>query len=156
MIKYCLRQWDKNREVLREAYRTCTGWNDWEYTDVVTMTVECILNNGVDEYDDYYWDIKGISCIDNGDYQGTLLFLIPKNTYQPDESEYLMTYVDYGSCSGCDTLQAIQSCGEYGNKTLTEQQVIDFMQLSKDIITNMIRPYNKGWRHKDIFDTVET
>ena len=154
MIKYCLQCWNENREILREAYRTRTGWNECEYADVVAVTVECILNYGKDEFDEYRWDVKNITSIDNGNYQGTIMYLIPKDTYQPNESEYLLTYVDYGSCSGCDTLQAIQSHWDYDNKLLTEQQVIDFMQLSKDIITNMIKPYNDGWRHDEIFDVV--
>lgn len=62
-----------------------------------------------------------------------------------------MTYVDYGSCSGCDTLQAIQ-CGH--DRKLTEAQVKNFMALCKDILTNTVRPFNNGWRHEEMFDQV--
>lgn len=43
-----------------------------------------------------------------------------------------MTYVGYGSCSGCDTLQAIQECGE---NIPTPEQLKDFMSLCKDLVT---------------------
>lgn len=63
-----------------------------------------------------------------------------------------MTYVGYGSCSGCDTLQAIQ---DYGKDPISEDQLNDFMALCKDIVTNMIKPYNSGWRNEEEFTEVE-
>ena len=95
------------------------------------------------------WSSKTITQVDNGDYQGTLLFLIPRNTYQPAEYDYLITYVGYGSCSGCDTLLDIQSFkdGAYLNK----QQIKAFMTLSKDIVMNMRRLYNEGWRYNEAY-----
>lgn len=149
MIKYCLKKWDKNKDKLEQFYRTTTGWNDCNYLDIVKAVVTYVLNDNT-TFDDN-WDANGITEIDNGDYQGTLLYLIPQNTYQPSECDYLITYVDYGSCSGCDTLQAIQN---YGESYLTEEQVKDFMTLSKDIITNMKKPYNCGWRREEEFDEV--
>ena len=110
--------------------------------------VEVILNNG----DDKTWDVGNITEIDNGDYQGTLLYLIPRDTYQPSEYDYLMTYVNYGSCSGCDTLQAIQN---YEKEEITEGQLKDFMSLCKDLICCMIKPYNCGWREEEEFLPVE-
>jgi hypothetical protein len=49
-------------------------------------------------------------------------------------------------------LQSIQS---YGDGKLTEDQVKDFMALCKDLITNMIKPYNTGWRYSEKFETVK-
>jgi hypothetical protein len=48
-----------------------------------------------------------MTVIDDGDYQGTQIFIIPTDTYQPSVKDYVMTDTYYGSCSGCDTLQAI-------------------------------------------------
>jgi hypothetical protein len=149
MIKYCLDRWEKNKNKLEQFYRTTTGWNDCNYLDIVKAVVTHILNDS--EYDDENWNANSITEIDNGDYQGTLLFLIPKNTYQPSEYEYLITYVGYGSCSGCDTLLAIQDDGE---PYLTECQIKEFMTLSKDIIINIKKPYNCGWRNEEEFDEV--
>lgn len=100
------------------------------------------------------WDAENITVVDNGDYQGTQLFLIPRDTYQPSESEYLMTYVGYGSCSGCDTLQAIQDWS-IDDRLLEPEQVEDFMKLCKDLVTNMILPYNIGWRASSEFEPVK-
>ena len=73
---------------------------------------------------------------------------------QPSESEYLMTYVGYGSCSGCDTLQAIQDWS-IDDRLLEPEQVEDFMKLCKDLVTNMILPYNIGWRASSEFEPVK-
>lgn len=56
-----------------------------------------------------------IHVIDDGHYQGTLLFVVPEDCYQP--SRYYVTKVSYGSCSGCDTMQAILGHGRYNDKT---------------------------------------
>jgi hypothetical protein len=100
------------------------------------------------------WDSEKITVVDNGDYQGTKLFLIPKVGYQPEEYEYLMTYVGYGTCSGCDTLLEIQSYS-YDNDLPTEQQLKDYMTLCKHLVDNMIKPYNTGWRNDPRFNTIE-
>lgn len=55
-------------------------------------------------------DLTRIHEIDDGDYQGTLLFVVAAQGYQP--STYWATKVSYGSCSGCDTLEAIWDMGE--------------------------------------------
>lgn len=144
MLKYCLNKWNQNRGLLEEKLKTDTTLNSCDYSDLVKLVVDFILNPG----GDIKWDSDEITVVDNGDYQGTQLFLIPRKTYQPCEYEYLMTYVGYGSCSGCDTLQAIQ---DYREKPLTEEQVKDFMTLCKDLLTNMVKPYNCGWRHEEDF-----
>ena len=153
MTKYCLAKWDANKDKLRKRFEEGTGWNVCSYADILKAIVESVLNNEGEQawYDQ--WDSSHITEIDDGDYQGTLLFLIPLNTYQPNESEYLITFIDYGSCSGCDTLQGIQEWGGYEDK-LTERQIDDFMSLSKDILMNMRKPFNDGWRHDERFDEV--
>ena len=157
MIKYCLKKWDANKDKLEQFYRTTTGWNECRYLDIVKAVVTYVLNDsaGVAPYDDYEtWSVDEITEIDNGcSNHGTLLFLIPEYTSQPTEYEYLMTYAGYGSCSICDTLTAIQRYGK--GQYLTDVQIKSFMALSKDIITNMKKPYNCGWRNEEEFDEVE-
>lgn len=152
MIKYCLDRWNKNKKMLQSELETRKGLNACDYGDLVKLVVHFILNGGDDDdYESYQTD--RITKIDDGDYLGTLLFLIPKNLYQPAEYEYLMTYVGYGSCSGCDTLLSIQ--GYEDEALLTNNQVKDYMTLCKDIVTNMIRPYNCGWREDEEYATVK-
>lgn len=149
MMKYCLEKWEKNKAFLEGVLRNRSDLNDCSYKDLVKLVVWCILNAG-DE--DRQWSVERITEIDDGDYQGTLLYLIPADSYQPDETEYLMTYVGYGSCSGCDTLQGIQ---DYETKELTESQVKSFMALCKDLVCNMTK-HNLGWRYDEGFETIES
>ena len=158
MIKYCIEKWDKNKDLLRSALNNnellnhVLNKNDddpleyLEYKDLVKLTVMFILN------DENEWGEHKIKEIDDGDYQGTLLYLIPKDTYQPNSSEYLMTFVEYGSCSACDTLQTIQC---YLDIRSRNKSIDDLMNLCKDLICNMIKPYNTGWRHDERFSMIK-
>ena len=158
MIKYCIEKWDKNKDLLRSVLNNnkllnhVLNKNDddpleyLEYKDLVKLTVMFILN------DENEWNANKIKEIDDGDYQGTLLYLIPEDTYQPNSSEYLMTFVEYGSCSGCDTLQRIQCFLDTKSR---DKSIDDLMNLCKDLICNMIKPYNTGWRHDEKFDMIE-
>jgi hypothetical protein len=148
MIKFCLEKWDANKNLLEKYLRDHNDLNSVNYIDLVKMVVGIIFNT--DSFNTY--EVDKITEIDNGDYQGTLLYLIPNDSYQPYEGDYLMTYVGYGSCSGCDTLQNIQRFIDYND---VGEVIADFMTLCKDIVSNTIRPYNHGWRHDPMFDTVD-
>lgn len=152
MIKYALKKWDENKDVLRNAIqqtekdKRCT----WDYEEIVKLVCRYIFNENVSREEPMI-NVDGITMIDNGDYQGTLLFMLPFDAYQPAEYEYLMTYVGYGSCSGCDTLQCIQADDE------TEKEMVDsYLGICKDIVSNTIRPYNQGWRNNGMFDSVDS
>lgn len=77
-------------------------------------------------------DPSRIHQIDDGDYQGTLMFVIGETGYQP--STYWYVKVDYGSCSGCDTLQGIRG---YLDGKPTEEQIKDYMTLALHIIQGL-------------------
>lgn len=148
MIKYCLDKWEKNKDALERDLREDTTLNECEYLYLVKKVVSIILNGG----DEAEWDTGNIIEIDGGqDCQGTLLFIIPRDTYLPSEYEYLMTYVNYGGCN--DVLLDIQFGIE---KEITEGQVKDFMALCKDLVCSMIKPYNGGvWREEEEFQAME-
>lgn len=153
MLKYCLKKWDKNNDLLRKKLESDKELNSCGYEYLVKLVVDIILNG--DEKDAYScdsFDSSRINKIDNGDYQGTLIFLIPTKEYQPSESSYLMTFVGYGSCSACDTLQAIQ---DWSDNPPSENQLKDYMSLCKDLVCNIVKPYNTGWRKNEDFDPVE-
>lgn len=150
MIKYCLEHWDKNKDTLQKYLQTkdedfIRGLN---YKAICRLTF-CYILDGDEFVDDIKFDLDNITEIDNGDYQGTLLYLIPFDRYQPSEYEYFMTYTGYGSCSGCDALYYLQSLD---NK---EDMIKELMLICKDMIANCIVPYNYGWRYEDKFDKVE-
>ena len=151
MLKKLLERWIKNKDLLKRELSIRNGLKDFSYKDLVKLTFEIIYNTSYEGS----WErvnTEEITEIDNGNYQGTLLFLIPFDEYEPSEYEYLMTYVGYGSCCGCDTLLSIQS---YVDGKLTPDQVNLFVDLCKDIICNTIKPYNSGWRKDDEFAVVE-
>lgn len=151
MMKIAIDKWNKNKDVLKLALSNLDHFPCC-YAELVEMAFKYIWNT-----DALSWcelDIEAITEIDNGDYQGTYIYIIPFDTYQPSEWEYLMTFAGYGSCSGCDTLQRIESLGDY-DAPPNDVQVKELLQLCKDIICNTIRPYNKGWYHESAFDDVE-
>ena len=147
MIKFCKDKWNENRDRLEKALRSDTSLKDCDYQHLLAIVVKNILNQGIEQ-----WNAEGITVADNGSYSGTLMFLIPEDTYEPSEYEYLLTYVNYGSCSGCDALQGAQCC--ITDETPDDRDIERFMMLCKDLVTNMIRPYNNGWRHNDKYDPV--
>lgn len=141
MIKYCLERWYKNKDTLKEHLKNDINLNNCDYLYLVKLVTEYILEDD--------WDSDNITVIDDGGYQGSLLFVIHYNHSTPGPGDYLMTYVDYGSCTYCDTLMGIQhSFGE----EITDDQVNDFMTLCKDLVTNMVSPFNK---YSDEFNEIE-
>ena len=79
------------------------------YESLLRKSLELIQGSDGLEYDNTP-DPQRIHTIDDGDYQGTLLFVVGATGYQP--SNYWLTAVDYGSCSGCD---ALERAWGYGN-----------------------------------------
>jgi len=94
---------DKFKEIQKDLEKSFGEKEPIDYKEILYRTLKTMFSNE-EEYS-CMPDFERISTIDDGDYQGTLLFLIPEYTYQPDA--YFYTKVYYGSCSGCDTLQAI-------------------------------------------------
>ena len=96
--------WDANKAKVRKVFEAGHPEN---YKAVVRAVVQ-MLHDASDEYDRP--DPERIHEIDDGDYQGTLVYVIGASGYQPDRYWYVR--VSYGSCSGCDTLQHILNWGE--------------------------------------------
>jgi hypothetical protein len=97
------------------------------YAEIVRMVVAAV---SVDEYDDP--DPERIAEVDHGSYQGTLVYVIGAKGYQP--SDYWYVKVGYGSCSGCDTLEAIKG---YSDEKPTEEQAKDYMTLALHIVQGL-------------------
>ncbi len=99
----------------------------FSYESLLKLALETVAEES-DEYGDP--DPSKIRCIDDGDYQGTLLFIVPARGYQPNN--YWAVKVFYGSCSYCDTLEGIQS--DSGDR---EKQVNDYYTLCLHMIQGM-------------------
>jgi hypothetical protein len=112
---------------MHEVKSTFEAKHPDEYIDVVRAVIEAISD---DEYDSP--DPQRIHQIDDGDYQGTLVFVIAAKGYQP--SRYWYCRVGYGSCSGCDTLQAIAG---YSGEPPTDDQVKQYMTLALHVVQGL-------------------
>ena len=142
MVKVVKEGWGKHKEELRAKLNAiCFGGMSFylsiSYVDLVNIALQTIVEPELKEKLDY----NNLHELDDGDYQGTLLYLIPFVGYQPSHYQYLMTTMWYGSCSGCDALQAAKT---------TE----DLMNICETILNNLIKPYNFGWCHDEAFDVV--
>ena len=124
MIQEFVDRFMANKPAIQAVFQQAHPEN---YLAVVSTVIQHIVE------DDWEGpDVDRIHQIDDGDYQGTLLFVIPERGYQPHKYYYVM--VDYGSCSGCDTLQRIR---DYSDLPPTEQQVADYMTLALHIVQKL-------------------
>ncbi len=99
------------------------------YKEIVTEVIKLI--------GDLELCYKRITEINDGYYQGTLLYIIPENSCQP--SDYYYVKVSYGSCSVCDTLLRINDCDHEterlnGHMTLALHIVQNLKQIDGDIV----------------------
>mgnify|MGYP001575724363 CR=1 FL=1 len=108
-----------------------------DYMEVVKNVIQLIHDN-FEQYEhthEYYLyppDPNLIHEINNGSYQGTLVYVIPEECCQPSTHWYIR--VNYGSCSGCDTLQRIVDCS---GDPPSEKQLDDYMILAMHIVQGL-------------------
>jgi len=125
MVERFVAAWFKRQDEVKAAFSAKAPDN---YEEIVKAVVRILS-----ETDDYSApDPDRVHRINDGDYQGTLVFIIGASGYQP--SDYWYVKVGYGSCSGCDTLQAI---GGYSDEAPTEEQVHDYMTLALHIVQGL-------------------
>ena len=131
MIKSFIKSWEKNKDKLEEYIKTHKQQEYDSYKFLVKLIFEIVINPDINVCGDGIFDTDEIDVLDHGDYQGTLIFILHRNTYQPCVDEYVYTYVEYGSCSGCDTLQSIH---RYDEDEPDENQVEDYMTLCLHLV----------------------
>lgn len=100
----------EHQDALRATF---TAAHPSDYKAIVAEVVK-ILRDGYGSPDP-----DRILEINDGEYQGTLLYVIAADGYQP--SDYWFVKVGYGSCSGCDTLEALRY---YSDEAPTEKQIV--------------------------------
>lgn len=127
MIKEFVQAFEDNIARVRRAF--CEHCPE-DYKQIVCEVVKAINNYEEKKYGYPYPD--NIHVINDGDYQGTLVFVIPEFDYQP--MEYWYVRVAYGSCSGCDTLQGI---GWWHPNNPTKQQLDDVMMLALHVVQGL-------------------
>ena len=93
MIKDVIKQWEENKHKLEEYFRTARQEEySGSYKDILQKIIELVVTKK-DDYNNY--DASKITVVDDGDYQGTQIFLIPTDTYQPSIEDYLITHTYY-------------------------------------------------------------
>lgn len=106
MIDAFVKKFNDNRENIKKDLMNTT----LRQTYIALFRLLCVyLSDEENEWD--FPDPKRIEHFGHGDYQGTDVFAVACGGYQP--RQYWITYVDYGSCSGCDTLCAVNDLCEY-------------------------------------------
>ena len=123
MLKYCVEQWEKNKENLRTAFENCDIYSSYE--DFAHL----IIKNIFPEWENYKLDIHYYS-----EYNGDVVFFIHSDTWCKEE--LFLSYLYYGSCSVCDALQAAE---------FSETRVNDMMAIALNFIQNMTHPYSNGY-----------
>lgn len=147
MIKIIKEKWAKNESKLREKLgKKAEKFSDLEevsYKSLLELTLNTIYNSDLVKGVEFLADTNNITEVNDGSYNGTIMFLIPFDDTSPSQEDYLLTYVNYGSCSYCDTLQRIKFDLEYDYKS-TEETVNDLLTLCRDMMVRLIRPYYYG------------
>jgi hypothetical protein len=133
MITELVKQWEENKHKLEEYFKTTKQDEYSRYEAIVKKIFELCIPKAT-TYSG--WDLDRMTVIDDGDYQGTQIFIVPTDTYQPSVEDYVMTDTYYGSCSGCDTLQAII---EYDYELPTDEQVKEYMTLALHLVQKLKR-----------------
>lgn len=136
MIEAAVNSWERNKHKLREKL---VKKHPDSYVDLVTAVIAAITEED-DMYQSFSPDPERIHVIDDGDYQGTQIYVIAEKGYQP--SRYWLTGVSYGSCSGCDTLEAIRV---YADDPPNEKQIDAYMDLCLHLVQQLTLAY-PGWR----------
>lgn len=113
MIKNLVKSWENHKHELEmDILANEKEYRHAEYDELVEKLIHFIFNTeemlGDSTY--YKYNMNANNTIDDGDYQGTRIFFINRDSYQPSETDYIVTFVYYGSCTSCDALQGAQSC----------------------------------------------
>ena len=133
MDKDIISAWDENQKKVREWIATVKN-DSFSYKSLLENTIRIIF----EEKDDPYGlpDYKRITEIDNGNYQGALIFVVGGKGYQPGVENHWYTSVYYGSCSGCDTLKGISG---YSDELPNDDQIQQYWTLCLHMIQKMKR-----------------
>ena len=128
MIKEFVQQWDERKHLLEKWLKEN---QPSQYEDIYRKLFELVITKPNGYADDWNWE--RFRVIDDGDYQGNLIFILCNDSYQPDLRDYIFTEVDYGSCSGCDTFQHIRDLA-WGEDKNTDEQVNQYITLALHMV----------------------
>ena len=126
MIQEFVNRYMYKKDLLAATFAKHPG----DYKEIVKNVISIITD--ADDYGDFNPDPERIHEIDDGGYQGILVYVIGAKGYQP--SDYWYVKVGYGSCSGCDTLKSING---YSDEPPTDAQLKAYMTLALHIVQGL-------------------
>lgn len=130
MDELIIRRWEKGKHNLRKWFETTPQCKYDNYSSIVSALIKYCLN-----FDNNEVEIsEKFEVSDHGEYQGTQIFLLHDDVYQPSVSNYYVFDNYYGSCSGSDTLLGIS---EYDSGLPTKEQVDKYMTLCLHMVQRM-------------------
>lgn len=108
MVQKFIDAWNKEQQNLKaKLQHDCLMGYDQDYTyDTLVRFAWTIATSTMPDCRKV--DLKNMKILDSGDYQGDYLFLAPLGTEYCGPGDYIYVFVEYGSCSYCDTLQSVQ------------------------------------------------
>ena len=139
MINDFVKAWDANHDKLKEYFQTHEMVDYCEYKELVRLLFELVINPYLKKDGKKIYNLQRMHEIDDGDCQGTLLYAIPIDTYQPTEWDYVFTHQNYGSCPGCDILEEIQTYDYH--QLPNEMQLSGHMTLCLHLLQKCIIPF---------------
>lgn len=107
MIQKFIDAWYANKYQLQLWLENDVDIENITYQHIVHALFERVINPYIENTEVPY-NTNRLTVIDDGDYSGTQIYLIPKDVYEPDPWDYVVGRCFYGSCSGCDTLMYCQ------------------------------------------------
>ena len=122
MIEHFVRQWHENKHKLKsfleKDYDQSEDKRFWgpSYIELHQKLFELVVTEPREirtpfdqRWNNYSWDFNRFLVLDHGEYQGTMIFIMVPDVYQPNlDRDYYFTSVMYGSCSHCDTMAHVQ------------------------------------------------
>lgn len=132
MDKEIIQRWENGKENLRTYFFAHRQEEYDSYKKIVSVLISECLNYGINDKREKISPSFEVS--DYGEYQGTQIFLLHKDDYQPDAGKYYIFDNYYDSCSGCDTLLSISM---YDSGIPTESQVEEYMALCLHMVQRM-------------------
>lgn len=124
MLKYCVEQWEKNKENLRQVFEKVDIYSDYE--EFARIIIENIFLE---------WKSYEVAITKQGDYTGDVIFFISADT-EGSKNDIFLSHLRYGSCSVCDTLMRAAE---------SEEKVEDQMHVALHFIQNMKHPFSNPY-----------
>ena len=132
MIEEFVKYWEAHKDNLKLWFEgKLVDGEEPTYKDIVVAIVDNVFNADDDNYASFSTDVVEL---DDGDYQGTKIFIIHRDAYEPDLDDYYYTSDYYGSCGGCDTLLRIYE---------TVQDDKEKVKLLMNVALNLLQRFHK-------------